>query len=69
MYGVDFGGEVARHVEVCMPEQDGMVSLIEGRPRERRDEERGHWCDDGVDVGVTLAVDAIERLKADTVLW
>ncbi|KAL2783740.1 hypothetical protein BJX66DRAFT_317939 [Aspergillus keveii] len=69
MYGVDFGGEVARHVEVCMPEQDGMVSLIDGRPRERRDEERRHWCDDGVDVGVTLAVDAIERLKADSVLW
>ncbi|KAJ0423698.1 hypothetical protein BJY00DRAFT_309932 [Aspergillus carlsbadensis] len=69
MYGVSFGREVPRHVEVCMPESDGMVSLIEGRPGSRAaGEKRKHWCDDGVDVGVTLAVDAIERLKADSAL-
>ncbi|KAL2818937.1 transferase family-domain-containing protein [Aspergillus granulosus] len=70
MYGVDFGGkEKARHVEVCMPEQDGMVSLIEGRPRAKKQGEKRHWCEDGIVIGVSLAADAVEKLKVDPALW
>ncbi|KAL3466187.1 hypothetical protein BJX64DRAFT_284763 [Aspergillus heterothallicus] len=71
MYGVNFGSEErARHIEVCMPEQNGMVSLIKGRPERNSSEgQKRHWCDDGVVVGVSLAADALERLKNDPEVW
>ncbi|BCS22128.1 transferase family protein [Aspergillus puulaauensis] len=63
LYEVDFGGGRGnpRLVEPYMPVYDGILCLMEGRPEGKRE----HWCDDGVDVMVSLATDAVERLKAD----
>lgn len=63
LYEADFGGGRGkpRFVEPYMPVYDGILCLMEGRPEGKRQ----HWYDDGVDVMVSLATDAMERLKAD----
>lgn len=67
LYEVDFGGERGqpRFVEPYMPVYDGILCLMEGRPEGKRK----HWCDDGVDVMVSLATDAVEILKAELRLY
>ncbi|KAL4945487.1 hypothetical protein BDV06DRAFT_209465 [Aspergillus oleicola] len=66
LYEVDFGGAGgrARYVEPYMPELDGLLCLMEGRPEARR----GHWCDFGIDVQLSLEKGALERLMKDPVL-
>ncbi|KAL4965939.1 transferase family-domain-containing protein [Aspergillus stella-maris] len=69
LYEVDFGGErgKARYVEPYMPELDGLLCLMEGRPHGAA--KGRHWCDYGVDVQLSLEKGALERLKVDERLW
>ncbi|KAL4817914.1 hypothetical protein BDW67DRAFT_190120 [Aspergillus spinulosporus] len=71
LYEIDFGGLRGRprFVEPCMPVLDGLLCLMEGRPGLKDEEGKRHWCDDGVDVAVSIATEAIERLRNDPELW
>ncbi|KAL4737345.1 hypothetical protein BDV11DRAFT_191938 [Aspergillus similis] len=71
LYEIDFGGSRGRprFVEPCMPVLDGLLCLLEGRPGLKDEEGKRHWCDDGVDVAVSIAAEAMERLRDDPELW
>ncbi|KAL3438253.1 hypothetical protein BDV09DRAFT_205654 [Aspergillus tetrazonus] len=71
LYEVDFGGSrgTPRFVEPYMPVLDGLLCLMEGRPGLKDKEGKMHWCDDGVDVAVSIATKAMERLRDDPELW
>ncbi|KAL4907958.1 hypothetical protein BDW74DRAFT_189310, partial [Aspergillus multicolor] len=71
LYEVDFGrlGR-PRFVEPYMPLLDGLLCIMEGRPDSREARGNGkHWCDDGVDVAVSITEEAMEKLKKDPDLW
>ncbi|RDW86881.1 uncharacterized protein DSM5745_03523 [Aspergillus mulundensis] len=71
LYEVSFGGlGRPRFVEPYMPLLDGLLCLMEGRPGSKTEYGNAkHWCDDGVDVAVSITTEAMERLKKDPELW
>ncbi|KAH9926114.1 transferase family-domain-containing protein [Fomitopsis serialis] len=78
LYDADFGtGTRARYVEAVMPSCDGCLQVMEAVPVDHEyagagdDEEGGRrkrWYDDGVDVSLHLAADAMEKLMKDPLL-
>ncbi|KAL4809985.1 hypothetical protein BDV18DRAFT_51401 [Aspergillus unguis] len=67
LYDVDLGFGGARYVEPVMPVLDGLFCLMEGPSRSG--EGKRHWCDDGLDVAVSIASEAVARLKTDDALF
>jgi len=64
--GFGFEGGVARLVIPVTVQMRGLVLVTEGRPMDGSGAGEGkHWCDDGVDVMMTLEKEVMERLVGD----
>ena len=73
MWAVEFGGGEARWVHAVMPRCDGCVQIMEARwlraeGGDSGDEKTKHWCDDGVDVSLSLEKQAMGELLNNPLL-